>query len=176
MELQLNIKTERNVSIRKSTQNDVVSPRRTLPTEKTFVEKIIALKTENNKNLLALKKSQSEHAALLIVKQNLEQNMIEIKTKFEIELKNMQSKLSTMENDLAASKSKSDKIINELKSELFDVKNTRAAMESKNAVIVSDLRKEIKVLQGLMNNISVAWINGKVKWNHLMMMCTKLKQ
>lgn len=141
VQLQLNIKTEYRVS-NHPTQNDSILHRNSLPKDQhTFVEKIVALKSENNKNLLALKKSQAEHAALLVLNQNLEQKFIDTKEKFETELKNLQSELSVTKNDLAASITSSDKIIAALKSELVDAKN-------KLSVIVADYKKEIKTLHG----------------------------
>lgn len=143
----LNIKTEKRVSSGQSQSDAVSSPKIGSNEKQSLIEKIVALKSENNQNILALKSSQLECETLLIAKQNLEQKLNETEAAFEIERKKLQTELVEAKNHCAASKFESDKIIADLKSELVETNTKFAAMETNFIKTTTDFKNEIKMLQ-----------------------------
>lgn len=149
IEQQLNIKTERRDS-NSQTQNEAPTSSNDVSNEKKcFIEKIVALKSENNKNVLALKAAQAECAALLKTKQNLEQQIVEKDTAFAMQKKKIELELDATKKNFDAMKSNSDKIIADLKVELTKVRDKLAENEKKNGRTMIDLKNENKTLQGL---------------------------
>lgn len=111
------IKTERDVEIRlhvkkePNVQNDWNAEKRKL------IEQIVALKTENQQNHLALKKIQSEHAKVLLEKQDSEQKLAENEVQFSSQMAQLQSKLTDAKQDIVNIKASNEKMISDLKSE-----------------------------------------------------------
>ncbi|XP_031621913.1 uncharacterized protein LOC116339963 [Contarinia nasturtii] len=85
--------------------------------KKIMIQKILALKTENQQHLLTLKKSQAECNAMQLSKQKLEQAIVENEVKFSMQLKELQSKLSAAEIEIREMKTINEKTISDLKRE-----------------------------------------------------------
>lgn len=85
--------------------------------KKNLVEKIVALKADSDKNLLALKKSEADYSALLVEKQKIEQTMAENDAKLSAQKKEIESELSKATCELIEFKTTNEKIVSSLKRE-----------------------------------------------------------
>lgn len=117
IEIRLQIKKESNVTNKrivaktKSIQND-------WETEKSkLIDQIVALKNENQRNHLALKKKESEYANILLEKQKVEQKLSENDVQFSLQMTQMQRELKDAKQSINNIKASNDKIISDLKRE-----------------------------------------------------------
>lgn len=149
IEQQLNIKTERRDSKRHTQNETPSSSNNTSDGNRCFIEKIVALKSENNQNLLALKSVQAECATMLKTKQKLELQIAKSEEAFAMQKKKMEMELDAIKQKFDAKKSNSDKIIADLKIALTKARDKLAENEVKNGRIIADLKNEIKSVQGL---------------------------
>lgn len=78
VERRIGIKSEPNNSIQPVQAESVSNVADWNTEKKSLIEKILALKTENNKCVLNLKKTQAECATLLREKQKLEQKLLDV--------------------------------------------------------------------------------------------------
>lgn len=85
--------------------------------KKTLIEKIVAQKAENDKNLLNLKKLESKYSILLIEKQKIEVTLAENAAKFSQRQSELESELSKTKLELMEIKTTTNKIISDMKRE-----------------------------------------------------------
>lgn len=119
VERRLGVKKER-ASNRHSTDLQVennLNSNAWLNEKQKMIDKIVSLKTENDKNLLQLKKQQTDYVSLLNEKENLEKTVNEINIKFSVQVNALQSQLFETKDEFIASKANHEKIIIDLKRE-----------------------------------------------------------
>lgn len=144
----LPIKTERDVECRLKVKMEPSESHGLLPVQtqnksntipsnwqaekKNLVEKIVALKAENDKNLLALKKVEAGYSTLLSEKQKIEQIMLKNVTTLLEQKNHLESELSQAKRELNDVKTADNKIICDLKRErqqlLARIKQYQAGM------------------------------------------------
>lgn len=124
------IKTERDVQIRLQVKKEpnASNKSRRIKTDsipigwekekRKLIEQILALKTENQQNHLALKKTESDHAKILVEKQNLEQTLAENNMTFSLQMDKLRFELTNAKDKIIHNKVSSDKIISDLKREI----------------------------------------------------------
>lgn len=120
------IKTERDVERRlevkkerKSTgQCEIKSTPVNWEEEKqTLVQKIVALKNENDQNLLMQKKLHAQYDTILLSKQKLEQTILAKEEAFAMEMEKLKLELSKAKKELTDMKLNDEKTIADLKRE-----------------------------------------------------------
>lgn len=143
------IKTERDVERRLELKVEPQSPLQPVQAERksstidwtqqkqTLVNKMIALKAENQQNLLALKKAQSDCDLLLDSKQKLEQIVSEKEASYSVQLREIKLELSNAKSEIVELKSSAEKTISELKRDnqilMARVKQFESGMQQKSA-------------------------------------------
>lgn len=85
--------------------------------KKTLVDKIVALKSENNKNILSLKKAQSELSMVLLEKQKFEMLLSEKDTLYSQVIENLKMEISNTKSEMFEREKRNGKIISDLKLE-----------------------------------------------------------
>lgn len=108
--------------------------------KKTLVDKIVALKSENNHNVLFLKKTQSELSMLLLEKQKFEKELFGKDILFSKEIKKLNLEISNT------------------KSEMFE-------REKHNGKIISDLKLENQTLTARINQYKTGMMQQKIVKN-----------
>lgn len=123
------IKTERDVEIRLQIKKEPNASNKLMATKTEsiqngwerekhkLIEQIVALKTENQQNHLALKKKESECAKILLENKRLEKTLSENDTQFSLQMDQLRSQLIDAKQDIVSTKVSSDKIISDLKRE-----------------------------------------------------------
>lgn len=88
------------------------------PERQTFINKIVSLRTENQKVTLDLKKKSAECDALMLKQQKFEQQLSEINHSLSKEMNQLLLKLGNTESELTRLKSDNAKIVSDLKLEI----------------------------------------------------------
>lgn len=145
------IKTERDVEHRLQVKKEPNVPKvaKTKPnqndwnTEKRkMIDQIVALKTENQRNHMDLKKQKMEIAKIMLEKQELEQKLAVNDVQFSSQMSQLRSELTDAKQDIVQIKSTNDKIISGLKNEtkllIARNKQLQAGMEQKKSATATD--------------------------------------
>ena len=164
IERRLGVKIEKD-SKNHTAKNDLKSTPNTWEEEKqALVDKIVALKAENQQSTLAQKKTQSDHDALMLSKQRLEKTILGNEAKFSMQLKQFQFETTRAKKELDEMKASSQKVIcdlkkklcedkdaflkkiSELELQLTDAKKDHSNLKASSQKSVSDLKRENKLL------------------------------
>lgn len=147
IERRLGVKIERD-STNQMAQNDVKNSSSTWEKEKqALVDKIVALKAENQQSTLAQKKTQSDNDALMLSKQRLEKTILENEAKFSTRLKQLQFEIAVAKKELDEMKVNSQKVICDLKQKLSDGKDTFSKKISELECQINDAKKDYSDLK-----------------------------
>lgn len=115
VERRLEIKTERQSPFQSVQAKQKHSPAVWQEEKKTLINKIVAMKAENQQNLLALKKVQADYNFLLVSKQKLVETVTKNEESFFVQLKEIKLELSNAKNEIVNLKLSSEQTISELK-------------------------------------------------------------
>lgn len=168
------IKTERDVERRLEIKAEPQSPcppvqikqKRTVATwqeeKESMVNKIVALKAENQRNLLTLKKAQAAHDLVLLSKQQMEQTISKTEASFSMQLNELKLQLSNAKKELLELKLSTEKTISELKRDkqmlTARVKQFQAGMQQKasfensNSQYNSDSEDDLFEVESIMDH------------------------